>query len=142
LEIYILKKARHPNIVRFIAWYEDPKFFYLVTELHGSEWIPTNRTLKKADGDFIRQRPSLDLFECIDAHERFPEKTAKIVFRQIVSAVHYLHSELNVCHRDLKDENVVVDKNFIVKLIDFGAAAFIPSVLCVSIAIPTSVISL
>lgn len=129
LEIYILKKAKHTNIVRFIGWYEDPKFFYLVTELHGCEWIPTcNRVLKTCSGQTLRQRPSLDLFECIDAHERFTEKTAKLIFRQIVSAVYYLHSELNVCHRDLKDENVVIDKNFTVKLIDFGAAAFIPTV--------------
>jgi serine/threonine protein kinase len=31
-----------------------------------------------------------------------------------VSVVRYLHSNL-ICHRDLKDENVVVDKNLVVR---------------------------
>ena len=42
---------------------------------------------------------------------------------QIVSAVDYLH-ENGILHRDLKDENVVIDERFRVKLIDFGSATF------------------
>lgn len=42
---------------------------------------------------------------------------------QIGQAVQYLHS-LNILHRDIKDENVIIDNKFHVKLIDFGSATF------------------
>lgn len=62
--------------------------------------------------DFSR-RPSHDLFECIEQseHKRLSEDQARYVFKQIVEAVYYLHIQ-GVSHRDLKDENVVIDRNF------------------------------
>jgi serine/threonine protein kinase len=50
-----------------------------------------------------------------------PEPIQRILFRQIVNAVSALHSN-NIVHRDLKDENFLVDRNLRVHLIDFGHA--------------------
>jgi serine/threonine protein kinase len=42
------------------------------------------------------------------------------IFCQLVSAVHYLHRELNLIHRDIKLENILLDEYLNVRLIDFG----------------------
>ncbi|KAJ8076434.1 hypothetical protein PM082_000857 [Marasmius tenuissimus] len=72
------------------------------------------------------RRPSHDLFECIEQSEdkRLTEDQARYVFSQIVDAVHYLDTQ-GVAHRDIKDENIVIDSDLRVKLIDFGSATFV-----------------
>merc|ERR1719217_1474483 len=52
----------------------------------------------------------------------FKESHAKYVFTQVCDAVQYCHSR-NIVHRDIKLENMLLDKiTGVVKLIDFGFA--------------------
>jgi serine/threonine protein kinase len=53
------------------------------------------------------RRPSHDLFECLE-HNRLSEQDTRYIFSQVVDAVAFLHS-VGVIHRDIKDENVVVN---------------------------------
>lgn len=62
-----------------------------------------------------------DLLEYIKEYGSFSEDKAKYYFKQIVSAVSYLHA-LDIAHRDLKCENVFLMWNNHVKLGDFGFA--------------------
>ncbi|XP_022236826.1 PAS domain-containing serine/threonine-protein kinase-like [Limulus polyphemus] len=66
----------------------------------------------------------MDLFEFIDRNPHLDEPLASYIFRQIVAALVHLH-KLNIIHRDVKDENVILDQFFHAKLIDFGSATFL-----------------
>ncbi|OBA16569.1 uncharacterized protein OGAPODRAFT_48411, partial [Ogataea polymorpha] len=101
-EVVLLKTLDHPNVVRFIDYYESPSSFYLVTEL--------------ATGG--------ELFDRIVEKVVFTEKDAKAVVLQLVGALNYLH-ENNIVHRDIKPENILYrtqDPDSDVVLADFGIA--------------------
>ncbi|MCQ2821129.1 MAG: protein kinase [archaeon] len=103
LEVEILKKLVHPNIMQIFEFYEDKKTFYIITELcEGGE-----------------------LFDKIIELGSFGEREAAKVMYQLLSAISYIHSN-HIVHRDLKPENILLDtkKDFVIKIIDWGTARF------------------
>lgn len=99
-EIYVLASIYHQNIMRLYEVVDSRTHVHLVMELcHG-----------KSLYHFVKKRKP---------DGRIPEAEAAPIFKQIVSAVAYMHS-LNVVHRDLKLDNILINDSREVKLIDFG----------------------
>jgi serine/threonine protein kinase len=54
------------------------------------------------------------------------ELTARRIFRQVVESVYYLHTQVNVVHRDVKLDNILLEEGTrMVKLIDFGFSVLV-----------------
>ena len=48
----------------------------------------------------------------------FNEEISLFLFKQIIEAINNLHNK-NLCHRDIKLDNILLDKNYNIKIIDF-----------------------
>jgi serine/threonine protein kinase len=57
---------------------------------------------------------------------KLQESDAKKMFKAIVSAIAYCHFK-QICHRDIKLENILLDEQGHPKLIDFGFSTCIPN---------------
>jgi serine/threonine protein kinase len=62
-----------------------------------------------------------ELFEILEDDQSLPEEVVQSVAKQLVRALHYLHSN-RIIHRDMKPQNILIGAGGTVKLCDFGFA--------------------
>mmetsp|Transcript_475 Transcript_475/g.1641 ORF Transcript_475/g.1641 Transcript_475/m.1641 type:complete len:527 (+) Transcript_475:277-1857(+) len=106
-EYEIMKVLDHPNIIKTFDVFDEPDRLYIVLEY----------------------MPGGQLFDVIQHENRFTEKHACQVMRDVLLGLQYLHAN-NIVHRDIKPENILCKtKQFPleVKIADFGLANFIDS---------------
>lgn len=106
-ESLIIQKLNHENIIKFIRQFEDTERIFYIFEL--------------AEGG--------DLYDHINDKNRLCEEESKIIFKQLLQVLEYLHLS-HILHRDLKPENIMIIKDEVtgrvsqIKLIDFGFATY------------------
>jgi serine/threonine protein kinase len=75
----------------------------------------------------IMERPKncRDLWEYIEMKGALNNDLAQFMFAQLIATVIQMKTKYGVLHRDLKDENILVDLDtHLIKLIDFGAGTY------------------
>ncbi|CDH49821.1 upstream serine threonine kinase for the snf1complex [Lichtheimia corymbifera JMRC:FSU:9682] len=101
-EIAILKKCAHPHVVRLLEVMDDPashKLYMALEYMEGGEiqWRDEN------------EMPVMGMEE------------ARSIFRSVVSGLDYLHYQ-GIIHRDIKPANLLLTRDRVVKISDFGVS--------------------
>ncbi|KAG1757663.1 MAP kinase [Suillus lakei] len=97
MESETLKDLDHPHIVQYLGFEETPTFLSI----------------------FLEYVPGGSVGSCLRDHGKFDEEVTKSFTGQILEGLEYLHSK-NIIHRDLKADNILVEKTGICKISDFG----------------------
>ena len=100
-EIEMLKKLNHPNVIKIFKILEDSKKFYIIMEYCQNG----------------------ELFNRIVERQRLTEDEAALFYYQIISGLEYIHKK-KIVHRDLKPENLLLSKDDVLKIIDFGLSNY------------------
>ena len=100
-EIKILQQLNNINIMKLYEVIHTPILLYLIMEY--IDGISLLEIIKKENNHYLE------------------EKRALKIFIQIVKAIDYCQSK-NICHRDIKLENILILNDGTIKLIDFGFA--------------------
>ena len=97
-EIEIHRLLSHRYIVQLFDFSETVFNFYFIME-------------------FV---PCGTLADMIKKHSFLDAKTFQPIFAQIILALDYLHSKLNIGHMDLKPQNILLDEDTNIRISDFG----------------------
>ncbi|KAF5746969.1 EDR1 isoform 1 [Tripterygium wilfordii] len=100
-EVRIMRRLRHPNVVLFMGAVTRPPNLSIITE-----FLPRGSLFK-----ILHRRP----------HYQIDEKRRIKMALDVARGMNCLHTSTpTIVHRDLKSPNLLVDKNWNIKVCDFG----------------------
>ncbi|XP_041084776.1 testis-specific serine/threonine-protein kinase 1-like [Polyodon spathula] len=117
--VKIINRRRSPAdfLERFL-----PRELEILAVLNNRYIVKTYEIFETSDGKvymIMELGVQGDLLEFIKFRGALPEEVCRKMFRQLSLAVKYIH-DLEIVHRDLKCENLLLDKDFNLKVSDFG----------------------
>jgi hypothetical protein len=101
----MLQQVKHPFLITLWGTFQDSKNLYMVM-------------------DFVEGG---ELFSLLRKSQRFPNPVAKFYAAEVTLALDYLHQQ-NIIYRDLKPENLLLDRHGHLKITDFGFAKEVPDI--------------
>eukprot|EP01001_Neometanema_parovale_P006786 NODE_3130_length_1274_cov_203.107732_g2971_i0.p1 GENE.NODE_3130_length_1274_cov_203.107732_g2971_i0~~NODE_3130_length_1274_cov_203.107732_g2971_i0.p1 ORF type:complete len:327 (+),score=89.63 NODE_3130_length_1274_cov_203.107732_g2971_i0:59-982(+) len=98
-EVSIMLNLKHKNIVGIVEVLQSENNVYMVLEfVQGGE-----------------------LFDTIKENRQLDQPVARSFFQQLIEGIHVCHCN-GIAHRDLKPENLLISKDGLLKIADFGLA--------------------
>ncbi|KAI4169830.1 MAG: hypothetical protein LQ343_005379 [Gyalolechia ehrenbergii] len=127
----MLQKVKHAFLVTLWGTFQDSKNLYMVMDfVEGGELFSLLRKSQVSQIDYYshyHQFYSLDEYLCSLNKKRFPNPVAKFYAAEVTLALDYLHSR-HIIYRDLKPENLLLDRHGHLKITDFGFAKEVPDI--------------
>ncbi|CAL1290237.1 unnamed protein product [Larinioides sclopetarius] len=97
----IMAKTTSPWLTKLQYAFQDNQHLYLIMEFH----------------------PGGDMLSLLEKYENYlPEEMTQFYLAELVLAIHSLHS-MGYVHRDIKPDNILIDRTGHIKLADFGSSS-------------------
>lgn len=100
--LFVISKKNNPNFAKLINIFEDNSYRYLLFEYFDGQNLET----------YLSSNNNID------------EKVIIHILKEMLKILSFLHNECYVMHRNIKPNNIIIDKNNNIKLIGFNLAAY------------------
>ena len=110
------------NILNELKKYNNPYIINIIDSGEG-EIIRKYREIKIRKYCVLEYASNGNIFDYIYCKRSgLGELFSKIIFQKIMKGIQFIHQH-NICHRDIKLDNILLDENFCPKICDFGFAS-------------------
>ena len=103
--LYDLTAKNFVHVIKLYADFQDYNYRYLVMEL--------------ADGTYLNDLKGNNPNGYVD------QKLVINILMQLLETLVYLHDNCHIIHRDIKPDNIILERNGNIKLLDFGLSAYL-----------------
>ena len=112
--------ANEINVLNILHYVNNPYIVHFIENGNGILAL-NNKPPRNVNYLVFEYVPGFILFDYL-YEEKFTERQAKLLFRKILNGVQAIHSA-NICLRNIRPENIIIDGNYNPKIYDFGLSS-------------------